>query len=63
MAVTLDMHALTLYRLAMKNPEARNNLLNLAAALQRGAAKLGRSRGAVWDEPPAKDADAFGDRP
>ncbi|NYZ14317.1 hypothetical protein HL658_17305 [Azospirillum sp. RWY-5-1] len=34
------MHALTLYRLAMKNPGARNTLLVIAAALQRGAAKL-----------------------
>lgn len=38
--MTLDMHALTLYRLAMKNPGARSTLLILAAALQRGAAKL-----------------------
>lgn len=38
--MTLDMHALTLYRLAMKNPGARTSLLVLAAALQRGAAKL-----------------------
>jgi hypothetical protein len=59
MAVTLDMHALTLYRLAMKNPEARNNLLSLAAALQRGAAKLSSRRGGVPDEPAAKGAGAF----
>lgn len=42
--MTLDMHALTLYRLAMKNPDARNTLLSLAAALQRGALRLKNRR-------------------
>lgn len=40
--MTLDMHALILYRLAMKSPDLRQALLPLAAALQRGADKLQR---------------------
>lgn len=58
--MTLDMHALTLYRLAMKNPGARNTLLILAAALQRGAAKLRnphqQERFARFDQPAASPA-------
>lgn len=38
--MTLDMHALTVYRLAMKHPDMRPALLSLAAALQRGANRL-----------------------
>lgn len=53
-AMTLDMHALTLYRLAMKKPEMRHALLPIAAALQRGALKVERAnrRGPGGDDGP-----------
>lgn len=49
--MSLDMHALTLYRLAMKKPDLRQALLPIAAALQRGALKIERAR-----RQPARDA-------
>lgn len=58
--MTLDMHALTLYRLAMKNPDARNTLLSLAAALQRGATRLKNRRSADPAEARGKPAAPVG---
>ncbi len=40
--MTLDMRALNVHRMAMKTPERRPALLQLAAALRRGAMKLRR---------------------